>query len=183
MRAPADGFHPAAPRSSYNQAIMSQQSEGTRLDAVGVVEEQHARVERLLRAFAGTQDETARRKAFEELADELAVHFVIEALFFYPALRSRQRERGLAQTNEDHADVKRRLVEALRAADSADFAAHVETLTASALSEFEKERAEIFPSARQLFTKVELEQLGRSLEGEARTLRAGKARFHAHLTK
>jgi hypothetical protein len=79
--------------------------------------------------------------------------------------------------------VKRNLVEALRAAESGDFAAHVETLTASVRSEFDKERAEIFPSARQLFTPAELEQLGRSLEGEAKTLRAGKARFHAHLTK
>jgi hypothetical protein len=144
------------------------ESDGNPLDAIGVIEEQHARVQRLLQAFAGTQDETARRKAFEQLADELAVHFVIEALFFYPALRSRQRERGLAQTNEEHVEVKRRLVE---------------TLAASVLSEFEKERAEIFLSARQLFTGAELEQLGRSLEGEAKTLRAGKARFHAHLTK
>ena len=94
-------------------------------------------------------------------------------------------ERGLAESHDDHADLKQRLVGALRAADSQEFAAQVASLAASVLSEFEKERAEILPIVRRLFTATELEQLGSELEGESKALQAdgGPPRFHVHLTR
>ena len=39
--------------------------EGPRLDAIGLVEQQHARVQKLLQAFAGTHDEQSRKKTFK----------------------------------------------------------------------------------------------------------------------
>jgi hemerythrin superfamily protein len=79
------------------------------IDALEVLAEQHDNVDDLferLRAAGGD-----KRALFDQLADTLAAHSMIEEKLFYPSVMSDETEPLLREAVEDHLEMKRMLAE------------------------------------------------------------------------
>src|SRR5690242_5141773 len=115
------------------------------MDAIALLKQQHRLVEELFEQFESIEDETQKQALFDEIADNLAVHTVIEERFFYPAVRARQTEEQLEEAYDEHLDAKKILVDAMGHEDAPGFDGKVAALKGAVLHHVEEEEGELFP--------------------------------------
>ena len=140
-------------------------------DATKLLRKDHDTVRKLLGQLEATTSRGAKKRAalLLEIALEVEVHAAIEEEVFYPAFRER------SETNEDEklfleAAEEHKLVHgALPELQSTDprtglFSARAKVLKDLIEHHAEEEEAELFPRARELFSKAELQELGGRLE-------------------
>jgi len=135
------------------------------MNAVEMLRQQHREVEKLFEQFAEAESADARREAFNEIADALAVHATIEERHFYPTVKAEQTEDILVESVEEHLEVKREIADLLQL-DAADdeFGARVKELQENVEHHVEEEEGELFPKVQQLFDRVALDALGATME-------------------
>jgi iron-sulfur cluster repair protein YtfE (RIC family) len=126
------------------------------MDAIEMLEEQHRDVEDLFDELAGAEA-VDRQDLFDELADQLAVHALIEERYFYPAVKARRTEEILAESLEEHLNIKRLLGEllALEPGNQA-FDAKLTVLKAEVERHVDEEEEDLFPKVRDLLEKKQL---------------------------
>src|SRR5687768_6594917 len=78
-----------------------------RMNAIKLLKQQHREVEALFKQLEKAKSARPRQKAFEQIADKLAVHATIEERHFYPSVKRRQTEEMLLEAVEEHLGVKR----------------------------------------------------------------------------
>lgn len=142
------------------------------MNAVDMLKQQHREVEKLFDQFEEAESAEARRDAFNEIADALAVHATIEERHFYPTVKDLETEEILVESVEEHLEVKRAIAELLRMDAAADqFGAKVKDLREDVEHHVEEEEGELFPKVERLFDEVALERLGAvmdDLQGQLR---------------
>lgn len=148
------------------------------MNAVELLKKQHREVEQLFADFEDAESPEARRDAFNEIADALAVHATIEEKHFYPTVKQEQTEEILLDSVEEHLEVKRAIADLLQmdAADD-DFGPQVKELKENVERHVAVEEGELFPTVERLFDKVALERLGAVMEDlQGQLLRRGNPR-------
>src|SRR3954447_9920886 len=134
------------------------------MDAIKLLEQQHRMVEELFEQFEEADDETEKEALFEEIADNLAVHATIEERYFYPAVRARQTEEQLEEAYDEHLEVKKLLLDAMRSTDEPGFDGKVAALKGAVEHHVEEEEDELFPKVKKLLSTGALEALGQTME-------------------
>lgn len=149
-------------------------------DAVAILKEDHTRVRKLLDQLAKTSEKAASKRAqlLATLEEELKTHTRIEEDVFYPAFRDaaeRSDERKLYyEAVEEHHVVDLVLPELKGAdAESEQFAAKAKVLKDVVEHHADEEETEMFPRARKLMGREELERLGGELIKAKQALSAG----------
>ena len=141
------------------------------MNAVKMLKQQHREVEKLFKKFEGAKSSAPRRKAFEEIADALAVHAAIEERHFYPGVKKRQTEDLLLESVEEHLEIKRVIADLLHAEPQDDtFDAKVKVLQEDVEHHVEEEEKELFPKVEKLIDEEELEAIGAAMEETAKEL-------------
>src|SRR5262245_33492104 len=131
------------------------------MNAIKMLEEQHREVEKLFEQLDGMPAGTSQRKAFEELADTIAIHAAIEERHFYPSVNQRNTEGTLLEAVEEHLAIKRVLADLLQLDESDEtFPAKLEVLEDEIAHHIEKEEEELFPKVAKLFDADILEEIG-----------------------
>jgi hemerythrin superfamily protein len=132
------------------------------MNALKLLEEQHAEVEELLTKLENVRSEEKRKALFTEMADKLAAHATIEEKLFYPAVKSRKTEDLVLESTEEHLSIKRVLADMLTLeVDDEQFDAKLSVLKEQVDHHaHEEEEKELFPKVRKLLSKDELEGLG-----------------------
>lgn len=132
-----------------------------------LLKRQHRELEHL---FDQVQSRTraarrVRRRAFERLADEFAVHCAIEERLFYPTLLRGSTEDLLLKSAEEHLSAKR-IVADLLVLDPGHttWDAKVEVLRDQVLFHAAEEEQILFPRARYLLDDQQAANLGEDLE-------------------
>ena len=135
------------------------------MNAIKMLKQQHREVEKLFKQFESAKSAGPRQKAFEEIADALAVHATIEEKHFYPAVKKAQTEDILLEAVEEHLEIKRVIADLLEMDGGEDqFAAKVKVLQEDVDHHVEEEQDELFPKVEKLIDAETLEAIGEAME-------------------
>jgi hemerythrin-like domain-containing protein len=149
-------------------------------DAIALLKEDHTKVRALLETLEKSGDGKAERRValLQKIEKELEIHTTIEEEIFYPAYREKAESKDdrllVHEANEEHGVVKMYLPEMHKG----DLAAEKFTAKAKVLKELvehhaKEEEKEMFKSARKLFSKDELRDLGGRMATRKRQLQRG----------
>lgn len=136
-------------------------------DILMMLKQDHKEVKAMFEEFEGLGPRAVeqRRKLGTKITDALTKHSEIEKNVLYPAFKERaenhDERQEVLEAFEEHAIVDH-LVEQIRATDARDetYEAKVKTLMDAVLHHVKEEEGEMFPTARELFEKDELTQMG-----------------------
>jgi hemerythrin superfamily protein len=150
------------------------------VNAIDLLEQQHREVKALFAKYGKAASVDAKRRLFEQIADDLAVHAAIEEKHFYPATRSARTEDVLQEAVEEHLQAKRLIADLLELeVEDAQFDAKMRVLEEEIEHHVEEEEDELFPQVRNLLADDELDDLGTVMEDLADELREdGAPRAH-----
>lgn len=137
------------------------------MNAIELLMEQHREIEALFAQYEKANTDDTRRKLFETIADQFAVHSAIEEQYFYPETKKARTEDQLREAVEEHLQAKRIIADLLKM-DPGDeqFDAKMKVLEETIAHHVEEEENELFPEVAKLFGSRRLEELGELLEAE-----------------
>ena len=142
------------------------------MNAIKMLKQQHRAVEKLFKQFEAAKSEGPKQKAFQQIADDLAVHATIEEKHFYPAVKKQQTEEILLESVEEHLEMKRAIADLLQMdAGEEEFDAKMTVLREDVEHHVEEEETELFPKVEKLFDEDALEALGATMEETAEELK------------
>ena len=138
------------------------------MDAITLLKNDHDKVKRLLNELESTTERgvKTREELFATIKGELTVHETIEEEIFYPALKSHPKAKDIVlEAYEEHHVVDTVMAE-LEGLDVADetWGAKAKVMKENVEHHIEEEEGEMFPQARQVFEREELEELGARME-------------------
>jgi hypothetical protein len=137
------------------------------MNAIELLESQHREVEDLFEKIENAKGAEAKERLFVQIADKLAVHAAIEEHQFYPAAKAKQTEDILLESAEEHLAIKRLLADLLDLdAEDETFDAKIKVLKEQVEHHVEEERQDLFPKARKLLSKDELDALAQEMTAE-----------------
>ncbi len=156
------------------------------MDALTLLKEDHRKVDELLKEANALSEgaAAARQKLFKQIDEALTVHTKIENDIFYPALKAKAKaekedeaKAEVLEAYEEHANVTA-MLKKLEGTEPKDetYAAKLQVLSELVKHHVHEEEHEMFPQARDLFDKSELEDLGVKLERARSEMKAGAAR-------
>lgn len=151
-------------------------------NAITLLKEDHKTVKALLEELAETGDRAPRKREqlLEQIALEVTVHTTIEEEIFYPAFlaaaKKKEEETLYYEAQEEHKAAKVVLAD-LQRADPAtpSFHGKAKVLKELILHHAKEEENEMFPQARSLLSKEELDELGEKMAARKQVL-MGKAK-------
>jgi hemerythrin-like domain-containing protein len=148
-------------------------------NAITLLKEDHDKVKELLTQLEDTTTRAvkSRQELLEKIVKELKVHTQIEEDVFYPAFKAaaekaEQREMYF-EANEEHRLVDFEIPRIQKTDPSTDdFSAHAKVLKELVEHHADEEEKSMFPMAKKLLTKEELEEIGILMEEEKKKLMA-----------
>lgn len=155
------------------------------MNAIELLETQHRDIDelgdRLLGGEGGTEP---RRKAFDDLADLLAIHSLIEEMHFYPALKqaAERTHEALEHSLHEHLEIKRKLALCMVIPlGFGSFRTRFDELMQEVRHHVASERSDVFPIAERLLDADQLEALGQEMVSTMAQLQQGRPRFDVPL--
>lgn len=137
---------------------------GSSSDAISLLETEHRRMEGLLDACASTEagHSQQRRDLFQTIVAELKAHELIEEKVFYPELKTHADAREIVLEGYEEHHVADLIVDELTSLSPADerWMAKFTVLKENIEHHIEEEEDQMFPTARRLLSREELEDLG-----------------------
>jgi hemerythrin-like domain-containing protein len=156
---------------------------GHTVNAITMLTEDHRKVERMLDELESTTERgiKTRHELFARLKDALAVHEAIEEEIFYPALRDHPKAKDIVLEAYEEHDVVNDIMGELESTpvDDETWGAKAKVMTENLRHHIEEEEGEMFPTARKVFDRAELEDLGERMAARRTTAElelAGTAR-------
>ena len=149
------------------------------MNAIELLKKDHETVKDLLGKLEETTERAVqtRKKLLAKIEQELKIHTELEEQIFYPAFRQAGSKDDAVMTVE--AKEEHRAVEALVLPDiketppsSIEFSGRVKVLKELLEHHIEEEERDMFPQARKLLSKQQLEQLGESMEVLRKSLKS-----------
>ena len=137
------------------------------MDAIKLLKEDHKKVKALFEEVEGLGDRASaqRKNLFQKIDKELTLHSKIEETLFYPEFKKRA-ENGeerdeILEAYEEHGIVKVMIGE-LEDLDPKDekYKAKLTVLKELVMHHVKEEEGELFPMARELFDREELNRIG-----------------------
>lgn len=133
------------------------------MDALALLKEDHAKVKKMLAEGESTTERGVKTRAelFARLKTELEIHERIEEEVLYPALKSHPKARDLALEGYEEHHVVDMILAELEQTDPSDehWGAKFKVAKENLEHHIEEEETEMFPKARQAFSRDELEQM------------------------
>jgi len=143
-------------------------------DPIALLETDHRRFEHLLKQGEDTTERAVqgRNQLLDTLTRELIVHELIEEKVLYPALKPHAEARDIVLEGFEEHHVADILVKELHqlTADNERWGAKFKVLKESLEHHIQEEESTMFPSARQVLTREQLQDLGaqmRAMKKEA----------------
>ena len=138
------------------------------MDAIAMLKADHDKMKGLLEDLEATTERGVKIRAelFSTIKGELTVHEVIEEEIFYPALKSHPKAKDIVlEGYEEHhvVDLLMRELEDLDVTDES-WGAKALVMKENIEHHIEEEEGEMFPKARSVFDREELEDLGARME-------------------
>ena len=134
------------------------------MDALELLKTDHDKVKELLTRLESTTErgEKTRTELFATIKGELSVHEIIEEEIFYPELKAHPKAKDIVLEGYEEHHVVDLLMSELEALDVTDesWGAKALVMKENIEHHIEEEEGEMFKTARSVFDKAELEDLG-----------------------
>ena len=134
------------------------------MNAIDLLEDDHRKVKKMLAEGEETTEraEVTRSDLYATLRREMETHERIEEEIFYPALKQHPKAKDIVLEGLEEHHVVDEIVGELGQTDVTDetWAAKFKVMKENIEHHIEEEEGEMFPKARQVFDKDELEALG-----------------------
>jgi hemerythrin superfamily protein len=144
------------------------------MDAITLLKDDHDKVKKLLGELDATTERgvKTREQLFAKVRQELTIHETIEEEIFYPALKEHPRAKDLVlEAYEEHHVVDTVMDEIVDLAfDDETWGAKLTVMKENVEHHIGEEEDEMFPQARQVFDKAELEELGERMQARKEQL-------------
>ncbi|MBI2776823.1 MAG: hemerythrin domain-containing protein [Chloroflexi bacterium] len=138
------------------------------MNALTMLEADHATMRRLLTELDTTTERgvKTRTELFATIKGELTIHEIIEEEIFYPALKAHPKAKDIVLEAYEEHHVVDEIMGELEALDVTDetWGAKATVMKENVEHHMEEEEGEMFKTARQVFDKGELEDLGDRME-------------------
>lgn len=135
------------------------------MNAIRLLDEQHDEVRSLFEQLDLARSDELRRLLFEQIADALVIHTSIEERIFYPAIYGERTRELLGKSVEEHLGVKRIVSDLLLLSPrDPQFDAKVKVCREQVEHHVDEERHELFPRAKKVLDKAQLETIGQELQ-------------------
>ena len=150
------------------------------MNAFELLKNDHEKVAGILEKLDSTTERgvKTREELFTQLKTELDVHSRIEETIFYPTLEEADETRAITlEAFEEHALVKQLLQELeSMSKDDEQWTAKFTVLKENVEHHVEEEEGEMFPKARKVLSKEQIESLGSRMEEAKKSeLKAARA--------
>lgn len=142
------------------------------MDVLSILKKDHREVKEMFDQLEalGERADAARGKLFAKIDRALTVHTDAEERYFYPVLKERSKARSeerddVIEGYEEHAIAKQLLkeLEALPPTDES-YKAKLNVLRESVLHHVKDEEGKIWPIAREVLDRKEMEEIGAQVE-------------------
>jgi hemerythrin superfamily protein len=134
------------------------------MNAITMLEADHRKVKALLAELESTTERgvKTRSELFATIKGELTLHETIEEEIFYPALKSHPKAVDIVLEGYEEHHVVDLLMGELEGMDVTDerWGAKATVMKENVEHHIEEEEGEMFPKARRVFDRAELEELG-----------------------
>ena len=134
------------------------------MNAIDLLEDDHRKVKKMLAEGEVTTEraEVTRTDLYSTLRREMETHERIEEEIFYPALKAHPKARDIVLEGLEEHHVVDEIMGELGQTDVTDetWAAKFKVMKENIEHHIKEEEGEMFPKARQVFDKDELEALG-----------------------
>jgi hemerythrin-like domain-containing protein len=138
------------------------------VDAIALLKADHDKVKGLLEELEKTTERgvKTRSELFATIKGELTVHEIIEEEIFYPELKAHPKAKDIVLEGFEEHHVVDLLMSELEALDVTDesWGAKAVVMKENIEHHIEEEEGEMFKTARQVFDKAELDDLGQRME-------------------
>ena len=143
------------------------------MNAITLLKADHDKFKKMLAEGESTTErgEKTRTELFANLKAELSIHERIEEEIFYPALKSHPKAKDIVLEGYEEHHVVDEIMGELEATDVTDetWGAKFTVMKENIEHHIEEEEGEMFKTARSVFDKAELEDLGARMEQRKRT--------------
>ncbi|MEO8438470.1 MAG: hemerythrin domain-containing protein [Chloroflexota bacterium] len=134
------------------------------MDAIALLKEDHDKVKKLLAELETTTERgvKTRSELFATIKGELTVHEIIEEEIFYPELKAHPKAKDIVLEGYEEHHVVDVLMSELESLDVSDerWGAKAVVMKENIEHHVEEEEGEMFRTARQVFDRAELIDLG-----------------------
>jgi hypothetical protein len=149
------------------------------MNALTLLKQDHDEVKKLLSQLDDTSERATatREKLFAKVKRELAIHETIEEEILYPAFKEQAKLKDIVLESYQEHHVVDLVINELSELpiDGETWAAKLSVIKENVEHHIEEEEGEMFKTARTLFERAELEQLGARLEARKKELQAETA--------
>jgi hypothetical protein len=149
------------------------------MNAFTLLKEDHKKVSGIFEKLEGTTEraEKTREELFAQLKQELEIHAHVEETIFYPELKREAETREITLEGvEEHKDIKAALAEVGATSVTSElWAVRLKVLKELVEHHVEEEEGEMFESAREVFPKERIEELGALMAEEKKAQQKLKA--------
>jgi hemerythrin-like domain-containing protein len=146
------------------------------MNAIAMLEADHVKVKGLLAKLEDTTERGVKTRAelFATIKGELTLHETVEEEIFYPALKAHPKAQDIVLEGYEEHHVVDLLMSELEGMDVTDenWGAKAKVMQENIEHHIEEEEGDMFKTARQVFERQELEDLGEQMLQRKRS--AGK---------
>jgi len=138
------------------------------MNAFELLKQDHKKVSGIFEKLEPTTERgvKTREELFAQLKQELDIHARIEETIFYPAIKEAKETKDITlEAYEEHNVVKQLLAELDELSkDDETWGAKLKVLKENVEHHVEEEEGEMFPSAREVLSPEQIEELGTRME-------------------
>ncbi|MBF8675807.1 hemerythrin domain-containing protein [Pseudomonas fulva] len=151
------------------------------MNAIELLTQDHQLVKKLLEELSSTTERAVKKRAelLERIKHEVTVHTALEEEILYPAIKEaggKEEEKMYYEAKEEHRTVDSLVLPDLEGTDTGtvQFAGRVKVMKELLEHHIEEEESELFPTARKLLSKQQLEEMGLAMMAQKK-LHKGKS--------
>ena len=141
------------------------------MNAIELLKADHVKVKSILAQLSESTDRAIKKRTelLEKLEMEISIHTRLEEEILYPAFKeagSKEQDIMYFEAKEEHRTVDSLVLPDLKLTDPStpEFAGRVKVVKELLEHHIEEEESEMFPQARKLLGKAQLEELGAEME-------------------
>jgi hemerythrin superfamily protein len=138
------------------------------VNGIDLLKDDHDKIKKLMTdgQQKGEDEPKSRRRIFEEIKRDMTVHEQIEEQIFYPALRSHPKAKGMVLEGIEEHNVVDSIMGDLEITEPDDeyWGAKFKVMKEDIEHHIGDEENEMFPTAKQIFSTDELDELGTRMQ-------------------
>ncbi|MBO2889920.1 MULTISPECIES: hemerythrin domain-containing protein [Pseudomonas] len=148
------------------------------MNAIDLLIQDHELVKKLLEELSSTTERAVKKRAelLERIKQEVSIHTALEEEILYPAIKQaggKEEAKMYYEAKEEHRTVDSLVLPDLLQTETGtvEFAGRVKVMKELLEHHIEEEESELFPTARKLLGKQQLDELGQAMVAQKKLLK------------